>query len=111
MTPKNSRVPAELLEECYQRLVAGESIAACLQRYPAYAAQLWQQLQAIASLTQARSMPARNPIVAAHTRAQFVEAAMQYLLNNSRYSSALTEKGSGTPIAYCVSISDVYNKR
>ena len=77
MTPNNSRVPAELFEECHQRLVAGESIAACLQRYPAYVAHLQSQLQVIVSLRQTRRKPSRNLIVAGHARYQFVEAAMQ----------------------------------
>jgi hypothetical protein len=74
---KHSRIPAELLNECSQRLLEGESLAGCVKRYPQHAAELEPLLQTIAALRSLRPVPARDPVVAAHSRSEFVAAALR----------------------------------
>ena len=77
MTARGRRVPAEFLEECYQGLLAGASIKACLECHAEDAAWLGPQLQAIACVRQACAMPARDALIAAYARTQFVSAAVR----------------------------------
>ncbi len=77
MKPKHSRVLIDLLEECYQGLRAGESLRLSIARYPEHAAQLAPQLCAIATVRQARTVPARSTAGAAQARARFVREALR----------------------------------
>jgi hypothetical protein len=71
---ESERVLAQLLDECAELLLAGESIAGCLARYPEHAARLAPLLQSVSAVRSYSRVPPRNLAVAARSRAQFITA-------------------------------------
>ncbi|MCX6031503.1 MAG: DUF5666 domain-containing protein [Chloroflexi bacterium] len=64
-----------LLDRCYELIMAGEDVAACLERYPKHAAALAPLLETVAGVRAVRGVPPRDPVVAAESRAAFLAAA------------------------------------
>jgi len=77
MKQQTDDILAQLLDECYERLEAGESLAACLQRYPEHASNLTPLLETIAGVVTLRPVPARDAAVVERSRAQFMAAVRQ----------------------------------
>ncbi|PKO21357.1 MAG: hypothetical protein CVU38_15150 [Chloroflexi bacterium HGW-Chloroflexi-1] len=77
MMQRNDNILAHLLDECYARLEAGESITACLQRYPEHASSLAPLLETVMGVVTLRAVPQRDPAVAARSRTRFMAAAQQ----------------------------------
>jgi hypothetical protein len=64
-----------LLDQCYERILAGENVAACLESCPEHAAVLAPLLETIISVRELRLAPQRDPQVAAQSRANFMVQA------------------------------------
>ena len=62
------------LDDCYERLQAGASIAECLADYPADAAQLEPLLRTLTDIRELRPVPSRSAATAARKRAEFLDA-------------------------------------
>jgi hypothetical protein len=58
-------------------MVAGESVSACLERFPEYAAELAPLLATVAGASGLRPVPARAESVALERRAQFMASALE----------------------------------
>ncbi|MBM4456690.1 MAG: hypothetical protein FJ011_02805 [Chloroflexi bacterium] len=65
------------LDDCYERLAAGESVAACMERYAEHAGELRPLLGVLTAVMSQRATPLRSPQVAARARARFIYAANQ----------------------------------
>ncbi len=68
---------SRLLAECADLIQDGNSVSACLARYPEDAAELEPLLLTLVEVRQLRPVPPRAPEVAQQRRAQFVLAAQQ----------------------------------
>jgi len=66
-----------LLAECADLIQDGNSVSACLARYPEDAAELEPLLLTLVEVRQLRPVPPRAPEIAQQRRAQFVLAAQQ----------------------------------
>jgi hypothetical protein len=75
MSRQSDRALAELFEECLQRLTAGESLSACLARYPEQEALLAPLLQSASAMREYGSVAPRDLTAAAASRARFMAAA------------------------------------
>ncbi len=67
----------DVLNQCCELLTAGESVAACLERYPEHASDLAPMLASIVDLGRLRAVPPRPAEVAQRSREQFLAAAYQ----------------------------------
>jgi len=68
---------SQILDECAGRLIAGETVAACLARYPEVAPELASLLETVATLRKLRAVPPRPTEVVLENRARFMAAATQ----------------------------------
>lgn len=75
MTQHTDERLTEILNQCCELLTAGESLAACLDRYPEHASDLAPLLASIADLRRLRAVPPRPAEVAQRSRDQFMAAA------------------------------------
>ncbi len=94
---------AALLDECYERLRAGESLSACLQRYPEHAQALAPLLETITQVSRLRPVPERPREMAAQTRAQFLANARR--LRASQPVASLRERLAAGWAAFLASFS------
>jgi hypothetical protein len=67
----------QILNQCCDLIAAGESISACLERFPEHAAELGPLLAAVAGVRTLRPIPARAESVALERRAQFMASAFE----------------------------------
>jgi hypothetical protein len=68
---------AGILQECLEALEVGESLEACLARYPGQAQHLAALLQTVKQVRRAAGVPPRSPEAVARGRAAFLAAAAQ----------------------------------
>ncbi len=65
----------ELMATCIEEMLAGASVAACLERHPEYADALAALLNTVSGVHELRHVPLRSATVAAQRRAEFLKAA------------------------------------
>jgi hypothetical protein len=75
MTTHRGHPPVQLVNECFQLVLDGESVAECLSRYPDDAPALASLLETVGQLREMRGVPARQPAQAVAARVRFVAAA------------------------------------
>ena len=75
MMPSADDSLVNVLSECCELLMAGASIDACLERFPAQASALGPLLTTFVAVRALRPVPVRKPNVAAQKRAEFLAAA------------------------------------
>ena len=77
MTTRSNDILAGLLAECSDSILAGASVEACLERYPQHATALEPLLTTLVDVHELRAVPVRSSVTAAHSREQFMAAAMR----------------------------------
>jgi hypothetical protein len=81
----------QLLDECARRLIAGETVAACLARYPEAASELAPLLETITTVRKLRAVPTRPLEVAFENRARFMVAATQMAAERRRRKNQVSD--------------------
>jgi hypothetical protein len=84
MTPSEDERLYEAFDDCCERVMAGESVAVCLERYPEHASELTFLLAAFVEIRNLRAVPPRAAEVAASSRASFMAAAENVAAVRSR---------------------------
>ncbi len=72
MKARHDDLISALLAECSDMILAGVSVAACLERYPEQASELEPLLRAVSSVRELTPVPPRSPVVAARSRGIFM---------------------------------------
>jgi Domain of unknown function (DUF5666)/Domain of unknown function (DUF5667) len=67
----------QILNQCCELMAAGESVSACLARFPEHAADLAPLLATAAGVRELRAVPPRPDTVALQRRAQFMASACE----------------------------------
>jgi hypothetical protein len=75
MTQHRDDQLVEVLGQCCELMAAGESIAACLERFPEHAATLEPLLASVAGVQRLGGVPPRAQAIAFERRAQFMTSA------------------------------------
>ncbi len=88
MSSRKDQLLIEAFNDCCERLIAGESIAACMERYADCAAELAPLLAALGQVRTLRAVPPRAAEVAAIRRAGFMAAAQQMAFARAARQSA-----------------------
>lgn len=79
MSDSQETILIELMAECADRVLAGGSTVACLERYPEHASALEPLLSAVLDVHRLRQVPARSAAVKAASRAKFLAGAQTLL--------------------------------
>jgi hypothetical protein len=98
MTTGSDDFWAGLLAECSELILAGATVQACLDRYPAHAADLEPLLTTLAEVHALRAVPVRPAAAATRTREQFMAAAVR-LAEEKAAAVHLAEEPKAVPIA------------
>jgi hypothetical protein len=77
MTQHRDDQLVQILNQCCELIAAGESVSACLERFPEYAADLAPLLATVAGVGNLRPVPARAEAVALERRTQFMASAYE----------------------------------
>jgi outer membrane biosynthesis protein TonB len=77
MTQHQSDRLVQILNQCCELIAAGESIAACLERFPEHAVALAPLLATVTDVRQLRPVPPRVEALRAERRAQFMASALE----------------------------------
>jgi hypothetical protein len=75
MTQHQDDLLVQILSQCCDLLGAGESVAACLERFPDHAAALEPLLTAVAGVQRFRPVPPRAEVTVVARRSEFMTAA------------------------------------
>jgi hypothetical protein len=77
MTQHRDDQLVQILNQCCELLAAGESVSACLERFPAQAAELAPLLATVTGLRKLSPVPARAETVALEQRTRFMASAYE----------------------------------
>ncbi len=72
MKARHDDLISAMLAECSDMILAGASVAACLERYPEQATELEPLLRAVFSVRELTPVPPRSPAIAARSRSIFM---------------------------------------
>ncbi len=90
---------ANVLNECWELLAAGESVSACLERFPQHAAALAPLLGVLTEVRELRAVPPRSEVIAAQRRGAFLAAVRR--LHTEPKPLTLSERlARGGPISW-----------
>ncbi len=84
MKHRHEALLIEIMAECSDMLLAGASVASCLERFPKHAADIEPLLATTAHVRALRDVPPRAPETMEHSRAMFIRAATQLAAERSR---------------------------